>query len=243
MNQEKARKYLCEIDQWINDIKVLDLIVLNNNNNSNSANNNGERASNSSDYFENEKSLSNTGAGALDDCYSNNSYSNNTQHQNNSLITSTTNNNNNHKSVKASSNGDCELISLLFLNDLVDTATSSASSTSSSSSCVSSAKHTSLLKNYELISSQIGSLCSMFEKRKEQLKKTAYPCTSKPVQRVEPQLLFLDSRSGNSSSSSCSSPSLNNHQSYMHQIDSNKFNTTNSSLIKRDSMNKVNKIK
>lgn len=78
-------------------------------------------------------------------------------------------------------------------------------------------KQNSLLKSIELITSQIRSLVSMFEKRREQLKKSAYPASNRPVQRVEPQFLAdIDSKNGQ-----------------QHSL------AQSSSLIKRESMHKV----
>lgn len=74
-------------------------------------------------------------------------------------------------------------------------------------------KQNSLLKSIELITSQIRSLVSMFEKRREQLRKSAYPASNRPVQRVEPQFLA--------------------------DIDSKNGQQLSSSLIKRESMHKV----
>ena len=100
---------------------------------------------------------------------------------------------------------------VLELNDAATTPTPEMNTNMSEDS-----KSSSLLKNIELISSQIRSLGSMFEKRREQLRKSAYPGSMRPVQRVEPQLNNTD----HLDSSSTTSKSM-------------------LSLIKRESMNKV----
>ena len=99
---------------------------------------------------------------------------------------------------------------VLELNDAATTPTPEMNTNMSEDS-----KSSSLLKNIELISSQIRSLGSMFEKRREQLRKSAYPGSMRPVQRVEPQLNNTD------------------------HIDSSTTSKSMLSLIKRESMNKV----
>jgi hypothetical protein len=159
MNQEKARKYLKEIEEWINQLETTDF-----------------------------------------SCPS---------EDNNATLISDENNNNNSNNKKATNSYDKFKL-----------------------------KEISLVKNFELVCTQIKSLGSLFEKRQEQLKKIAFPIISKPVQRVEPQYneqainnLSLSSTSSSSSSSLLSSSSSSNQQS-----DITKFN---SNLIKRDSMQKV----
>jgi hypothetical protein len=100
---------------------------------------------------------------------------------------------------------------VLELNDAATTPTPEMNSNMSSED----SKSSSLLKNIELISSQIRSLGSMFEKRREQLRKSAYPGSMRPVQRVEPQLNNTD------------------------HLDSSTTSKSMLSLIKRESMNKV----
>lgn len=97
-------------------------------------------------------------------------------------------------------------------------------------------KQNSLFKSIELITSQIRSLVSMFEKRREQLRKSAYPASNRPVQRVEPQLCASSSPAGFDLILDTSSGVGKIHHIH-HQ---NNNNSTSSSLIKRESMHKVN---
>lgn len=188
MNQEKSRKYLSEIDEWINEMDSIDL------NNTNSGEDSGLDSS--------VKSLKSFSV--------------------------------EQDNISTSSNITRKL------------STSSTKSTVSINEDKSSLVSNDLAKSFELVCTQIKSLFQMFEKRQEQLSKLAYPSTSKPVQRVEPQqtqsqneqITSLSASNSPTSSSSSSSSSISiNSAIPQHYIDINKFN---SALIKRESMLKVN---
>lgn len=161
MNQEKARKYLNEIDEWLRETKKL------------LADETGEQ------------SRAEIARKASQD-----------EHFLVELVLEL-----NEKASSSSTNNDL----LLY-------------ATNSSPSSVDDAKQNSFLKNIEMITSQIKSLGSMFEKRREQLRKSAYPSTGRPVQRVEPQFI-----------------------SHPEHPDGPQSKHSSSSLIKRESMNKVKK--
>ena len=90
-----------------------------------------------------------------------------------------------------------------------------------------------LVKNIDLISTQLRALNSMLEKRQDQLKKIAYPQISKPIQRVEPkQQNDFNNNIFNSSYSSCSSSPIlfTNPQFVQQNLVIDKLN--NSPIIK-----------
>lgn len=189
MNQEKSRKYLSEIDEWINEMDSIDL------NNTNSGEDSGLDSS--------VKSLKSFSV--------------------------------EQDNISTSSNITRKL------------STSSTKSTVSINEDKSSLVSNDLAKSFELVCTQIKSLFQMFEKRQEQLSKLAYPSTSKPVQRVEPQQTQSSQNEQNTSLSASNSPTSSSSSSSssisinsaipQHYIDINKFN---SALIKRESMLKVN---
>jgi hypothetical protein len=199
MNQEKARKYLAEIDLWLNDTsKTFELIT----NPITPTPITSPSSEANSEQFLLELVLELNEKSAM------------FNEQPNELLFLLSNNNNNNNNT--ANNSGCQMTNLSLPND------------------DSTSKQSSLLKNIELITSQVKSLSSMFEKRKEQLRKSAYPSTSKPVQRVEPQL-FNNNNNSNSNDST---------GQIIHQIDSSKLggSLSSSSLIKRESMNKVDRI-
>jgi hypothetical protein len=87
-----------------------------------------------------------------------------------------------------------------------------------------------LVKNLDLLATQLKSLYCMFENRQEQLRKIAYPQIGKPMQRVEP-IQPSESPNQGPSSTTIVLPNI--------QFDALGPNTGSGSLIKRDSMNKV----
>lgn len=197
MNQEKARKYLAEIDLWLNDTsKTFELIT----NPITTTPITSPSSEANSEQFLLELVLELNEKSAM------------FNEQPNELLFLLSNNNN------TANNNGCQMTNVSLPND------------------DSTSKQSSLLKNIELITSQVKSLSSMFEKRKEQLRKSAYPSTSKPVQRVEPQL--FNNNNNNNSNSNDSTGQI------IHQIDSSKLggSLSSSSLIKRESMNKVDRI-
>lgn len=173
MNQEKAKKFLADIEEWMNNLDVLLNI---NNNNNNKSSQLGAESTSSFDSPDSSKLLTESFASL-------------------NLDSALLDLNVSHLSIKPAS------------SDVHQSASSSVKRPGSgivvavdeSMANNLKIKQLNTIKSIHVSIAQLRSLCEMFEKRQEQLKKMAYPAPPqqqptgvvKPVQRVEPQVLLL----------------------------------------------------